>query len=151
VSNSADHLIRTALLLMQHTSAEDNFLQVHGGLHYGKILKRNNNYFGTTINFASRIAHKANAGTFWCSEDYINALTDSVPFNFQSMGQCTFKNLSENRELFELKIDRQVSFHIDPVCRMLINDPKNAISHLPENIFFCSQDCYKTYLTKKEN
>src|SRR5450432_3387812 len=50
VSSSADYLIYTALLIIEHTYKEDNFLQVHGGLHFGKILKRNNDYFGTTIN-----------------------------------------------------------------------------------------------------
>src|SRR5689334_2348808 len=48
VSSSADDLLGTAIALMQNTSAEHEFLQVHGGLHYGKILKRNNDYFGST-------------------------------------------------------------------------------------------------------
>src|SRR6185295_93538 len=62
VSSSADHLIYTALLLIQNTCEQNNFLQVHGGLHFGKILKRNNNYFGTTINLTSRITNKATSG-----------------------------------------------------------------------------------------
>jgi class 3 adenylate cyclase len=67
VSPSPDHLMATAVMLIQNASGKNNFLQVHGGLHYGSILKRNDNYFGTTINLASRIASKADAGTFWCS------------------------------------------------------------------------------------
>ena len=69
ISSSADHLLYTTLLLSQKTSKEEKFLQVHGGLHFGKILKRNNNYFGTTINPASRITNEAAPGTFWCPHE----------------------------------------------------------------------------------
>ena len=118
VSSSADHLADTAIMLMQNTSGENNFLQVHGGLHYGKILKRNNRYFGTTINLTSRIASKANPGAFWCSEEYVNALVNRSSFAFQSKGKYNFKNLSEQNEVFELVIDNPKTFHIDPICRM---------------------------------
>ncbi|HYV92393.1 MAG TPA: adenylate/guanylate cyclase domain-containing protein [Chitinophagales bacterium] len=150
ISGSVDHLIATAIMLLQNTSVENNFLQVHGGLHYGKILKRNENYFGTTINLASRIASKANPGTFWCSMDYINALENKSGFTFHPRGKHSFKNLSEENEIFELVISDPKSFHIDPVCRMLINEKENAIPHPEEqNIFFCSQHCFDIYTKNK--
>src|SRR2546423_11328103 len=46
VSSSPDHLLSTTKRLMQNLSNENNFLQVHGGLHYGKLLIRNNSHFG---------------------------------------------------------------------------------------------------------
>ena len=146
ISSSADHLIYTALLLIQHTSKEENFLQVHGGLHYGKILKRNNNYFGTTINLASRITNKAAPGTFWCSGDYVAALSDRAAFTFESKGKHRFKNLSEENEVFELITDHPKAFYIDPVCRMIISNEERAVRHsdLPD-IFFCSSGCMDIY------
>lgn len=150
VSSSADHLATTAILLMQHTAGEDNFLQVHGGLHYGKILFRENNYFGTTINFASRIAGKAQPGKFWCSADYTNALTDKSLLDVESRGFHEFKNLSEKSELYELKIDLHRKFHIDPVCRMLINDIDKALAHPHEPVYFCSDDCFNAYSARKQ-
>src|SRR6187431_177061 len=42
VSSSADFLLSTAALIIKKTSKEENFLQVHGGLHYGSVLKKNN-------------------------------------------------------------------------------------------------------------
>lgn len=149
VSNSADSLIATAVMLIQNTSGENNFLQLHGGLHYGKILKRNDSYFGTTINLASRIAAKARPGTFWCSLDYVDSLKNKSAFTFLSIGKHSFKNLSEENEIWELVISDPKSFHIDPVCRMLINEKENAIPHPEEHdIFFCSQHCFDVY-TKK--
>ena len=150
VSSSADHLLYTTLLLIQHTAKKENFLQVHGGLHYGKILKRNNNYFGTTINLASRITNQASPGTFCCSADYVAALSDPAAFTFASKGKHLFKNLSEERELFELITDHPKAFIIDPVCRMIIGNVENAVTHsdLPD-IFFCSSGCMDIYRRTK--
>jgi class 3 adenylate cyclase len=70
VSTSADYLLATAELLLQSTQEEYNFLEVHGGLHYGTLLKRNNSYFGSALNLTARIASQASAGTFLCSRNF---------------------------------------------------------------------------------
>ena len=148
ISTSADDLVTTAILMMQKTTGEGNFLQLHGGLHYGKILKRNNNYFGTTINLTSRIANKARPGTFWCSEEFINALSEKAAFTFHPRDKHTFKNLSEEKEMFELLIESDLCL-IDPVCRMLINNIDQAVPHPhKKNIFFCSAGCLEIYTSK---
>ena len=102
VSASPDFLLATALMIGKHTSKEENFLQLHGGLHYGKVLKRGNSYFGSTINLTSRIAAKAKAGTFWCSDEYVNASTDKSAFSLTSMGNQRFKNVPKEKKVFEL-------------------------------------------------
>ncbi len=146
ISSSADQLIYTALLLIQNTGNEDNFLQVHGGLHFGKILRRNNNYFGTTINLASRITNKASPGTIWCSTEFIAALSDPSAFIFQSKGKHSFKNISEEKEVFELLTGHPKTIYIDPVCRMMISNRETAIQHADaRDIFFCSTNCLDLY------
>ena len=146
VSASPDHMINTAIMLMKRCSEEHNFLQVHGGLHYGKILKRNNNYFGSTINLTSRIASNATKGSFWCSDQFVNALSDKEKFDFKFKGKHHFKNVSEENEVLELVIENSESFYIDPVCRMLVNQKESAIRHPNEEaIFFCSNDCLNIY------
>jgi adenylate cyclase len=148
ISSSADSLIATSIMLFQNT-LEDNFLQVHGGLHYGKILKRNNDYFGTTINLAARIAAKADPGSIWCSSEYINALNDKSELTFLPKGKHSFKNISDEIDVHELIIDNPKTFHIDPVCRMLIKEGRNTISHPgDESLFFCSQNCLDVYINK---
>ena len=150
VSTSSSDLFSTAALLVQHTSNEPNFLQVHGGLHWGKVLNRNNHYFGTTINLASRIAGKARPGSFWCSNDYLNTLKEKYLSNFKSMGPHSFKNLNSETELFELMFDNPKSFYIDPVCRMLVSKDQSATPHPTENdIFFCSPVCRDVYVRAK--
>jgi class 3 adenylate cyclase len=150
ISSSPDHLLYTTLALIQKTHKEEGFLQVHGGLHFGKILKRNNNYFGTTINLASRITNQAAPGTFWCSGEYVSALSDASAFTFVSKGKHRFKNISGEKEVFELITDHPKAFIIDPVCRMIISDEANAVQH-PEipDILFCSLHCMEIYLRNK--
>ena len=148
VSDSPDFLLATALMIGKNTSNEENFLQVHGGLHYGKVLKRANSYFGSTINLTSRIAARANPGTYWCSEEFVTALSNKSVFTLTSKGNHVFKNISKEKEVFELCIENRKAFYIDPVCRMLILDPKNAISHPNEgDKYFCSPNCLKIYTT----
>lgn len=149
ISSSPDSLLATAVMIGKHISNEDNFLQVHGGLHYGKALKRANSYFGSAINLTSRIAAKATAGSVWCSDEFINALTDKSGVTMRSKGNQGFKNVSIEKEVFELCIENRESVYIDPICRMLILEPGKAMSHTTENgKYFCSSDCLAIYNSK---
>jgi adenylate cyclase len=146
VSDSPDFLLATALKLAANTTNEENFLQVHGGLHYGKVLKRAGNYFGSALNLVSRIAAKAVAGTFWCSDEFVNSITDKSVCTFKSKGNYLFKNISGEKEVFELSMEKTKTNYIDPVCRMLILNPQNAIHHPNEDeLYFCSSQCLELY------
>lgn len=147
VSDSPDALLATAISLTAHTASEENFLQVHGGLHYGKVLERGDNYFGTTINLAARIATKAAAGTIWCSDEFLNSVTNKSVVNFKSKGHHHFKNINGEKEVFELDTEKINAGFIDPVCRMLILNPKNAFYHPDEaKLYFCSSECLSIHM-----
>lgn len=146
VSSSPDFLLATAVMIGKQTSKEDKFLRVHGGLHYGKILQRGNSYFGSALNLTSRIASKATAGSVWCSDEFVNALSDRSVFPLISKGNQVFKNVSIEKEVFELCIENRESVYIDPVCRMLILDTNKAISHpTEEGKYFCCTECIGLY------
>lgn len=146
VSDSPETLLATALMLEANTVYEENFLQVHGGLHFGKVLKRDDSYFGSTINLTARIAAKARPGTFWCSEDFIDSIEDKSVCGFQSKGNHTFKNITGTKEVFELQVERLYSNSIDPICRMLIVDRQKAIYYPDsEGHYFCSSLCADIY------
>ena len=146
VSDSPDFLLATALKLEANVVGEDNFLQVHGGLHFGKVLKREDHYFGSAVNLVSRITAKATAGTFWCSDDFVNSIADRSVCTFTSKGKQLFKNISEEKEVFELSIKKIKTNYIDPVCRMLILNPQNAIRYAgEEELYFCSSQCLEIY------
>src|SRR5688572_26023762 len=97
ICSSPDHLAATAAMILESTAKEEYFLQVHGGMHYGKVLQRANRYFGTTINLASRIAAKAEAGKVLCSHEFMNALSDKSVLNLISKGNQEFKNINNQK------------------------------------------------------
>lgn len=146
VSDSPDYLLATALKLEAYTASEENFLQVHGGLHFGKVLKRADSYFGSALNLVSRIAAKAAAGTFWCSDEFVSSITNKAACKFESKGNYLFKNIGGEKEVFELSTQKTKTTFIDPVCRMLILNPQNAIHHPhEEGLYFCSSQCLGLY------
>ncbi len=146
VSESADDLLSTSVMILKNASLVDNFLQVHGGLHFGTVLSRNNSYFGSAINLTARIAAKAGPGSFWCSSDFVEALTDRSSFKLHPKGKHSFKNVNEEKEIAELLHDHAHHIYIDPICRMLILDKALAIPH-PEDdeIYFCSAGCLEVF------
>jgi len=142
VSASPDTLLATAMLIAKHTSSEEHFLQVHGGMHYGTVLQRADSYFGSAINLTSRIAAGARAGRIWCSDEFVSALSDTTVVPLTPKGKKQFKNLTLEKEVYELHTGEEKSRHIDPVCRMLIQDPGQAIAHPTEkDLYFCSASC----------
>ncbi|MEQ1675871.1 MAG: adenylate/guanylate cyclase domain-containing protein [Chitinophagaceae bacterium] len=146
VSSSPDYLVATALMILLNTSSEEYFLQVHGGLHYGKVLQRSDSYFGSALNLTSRIAAKASAGSVLCSDDFVNALSDRSMFNLISKGSHDFKNINGKKEVFELSFEQKQSFYIDPICRMVILDTEQAIAHPTEKgQYFCSPACLELH------
>lgn len=149
VSTSADHLLATAELLLQSTLREYNFLELHGALHYGKLLKRNNSYFGSALNLTSRIASQASPGTLLCTQEFINALDNKSLYSFDPKGKYNFKNVPDEKEIFEITLKRPADMYVDPICRMIINKSGAFISHPAKSeILFCSQDCLDIYLNK---
>lgn len=145
VSTSADALLQTALLIGEKASDEENFLQIHGGLHFGKVLKRGDSYFGSPINLTARIASDADAATFCCSGEFIKALTDKSKYKMKSKGLQHFKNISAGKEIFEVSIKRKTTVHIDSVCRMLLLNLNEAVQHPFEEKYFCSSHCLHLY------
>lgn len=151
VSPSPDNLAATALMLLSETSHENNFLQIHGGLHFGSVLHRANSYFGSTINLTSRIASKARAGSILCSGEFVNALSDKSGLQFIPTGSHGFKNITGEKELYELGFGSRKSFYIDPVCRMVIIEHEHSIGHPTEfGKYFCCSDCLEIYNRRKE-
>lgn len=151
VSDRPDDLLATALKLAANTSREEYFLQVHGGLHTGPVLHRDGSYFGTAINLAARIAAKAAAGSFWCSDDFMQSVSLQPGVRFAPRGRQQFKNLPGETAVFELDIAAARNPIIDPVCRMLILQPEKALRHkAAEEHFFCSAHCLHVYTESRQ-
>jgi adenylate cyclase len=152
VANTAEDLAYTATFLFERAYEENHFLPLHAGLHYGPIVKKDGDYFGTTINTASRITSVAEKGCMVCSAEFLNQLPEGHPYVTKTRGVHTFKNLLKQVELFEMSccIDYMSrKYVIDPICHMLICSPATApqLQYNEEDHYFCSDHCLKMYRT----
>jgi adenylate cyclase len=149
VSPSPEQLLATTHVLLHKLKNENHFLQVHGALHYGKLLLRNNSFFGSAINLTSRMANIAPRGSVFCSKEFIDSLKEKNDVIFKPAGLHQFKNVSGEKELFELVFTSDEIVFIDPVCRMIIKDLNTAVPHPQvERMYFCSDNCLNAYIAK---
>lgn len=145
VSPCADDLLVTAETLLSNSQV-DQFLEVHGGLHYGPVLQRNQRYFGNTINLTARIASMADAGSIWCSADFRDKISDGRN-RFSPRGYHDLKNVRHVKELFAMESTGNSTTFIDPVCKMLIHESGKAIPHPTySQVYFCGDNCLDIYL-----
>lgn len=156
IANSAEDLAYTSTFLFEHAYKENQFLPLHAGLHYGPIVKKDDDYFGSTINTASRITSAAEKGRILCSAEFLNQLPEAHPFVVKNKGVHQFKNLMKPVELFEMSccIENLTRIYvIDPVCHMLIKTPADALQfqHKEERYYFCSENCLEMYRTLYRN
>jgi adenylate cyclase len=66
----------------------------HVGLHAGPVLVQDGDYYGATVNVASRIAEYARPGEVLVSHAVVEA-TDDVPVTFAEVGMVELKGVSE--------------------------------------------------------
>jgi adenylate cyclase len=71
----------------------------HVGLHTGPVLFQEGDYFGRTVNTASRIADYARPGEVVVSQEVVDA-ADATPASFAEIGPVQLKGLSEALRLF---------------------------------------------------
>ena len=77
-------------------------IRVRIGLHAGETIKEGEDFFGTTVNLASRIAAQARGGEILVSS-LLKDLTDGADLRFGAGRAVTLKGLSGTRVLFSVE------------------------------------------------
>ena len=144
---SAGEAVRLALEVVDEVGARHGFPSVRIGMHTGPAVGREGDWFGATVNLASRVSDHARGGEVLATRatrDDAAGVADDL--EFRSRGEVRFKNVREPVELFAvarsgaLPARRLVT---DPVCRMTL-DPDQAPAravHRGREVHFCSQAC----------
>ena len=127
--------------------ARHRALGVRVGMHTGTAVRRGDDWFGSAVNIASRVADVADAGEVLCTEATREALGPAVPL--RERGQAVFKNLVRPLQLYELLLTKASGerLPIDPVCRMAV-DPARAVERRATphgEYYFCSNDCARAF------
>lgn len=79
--------------------AEAGLPPAHVGLHAGPVLLQQGDYYGQTVNLASRIGEYARPGEVLVSHSVVDAAKD-LPVSFRPIGPVEFKGALEAIDLF---------------------------------------------------
>ena len=94
--------VRCSLDLVERTPAT-GLPPAHVGVHAGPVIFRDGDYFGRTVNIASRISGKAGPGEVLVSADVVSAL-NREGLRFREIGPALLKGLSRPVTLY--RVDR---------------------------------------------
>lgn len=149
-SDSADTGVVLARTIVDELSGRHEFPGIRIGVHHGPAVERQGDWFGSTVNVASRVSDQARAGEVLITRAVRDAAGDALDLTFQPRGTKRLKNVSEPVELFAVLPKGQlpaVALVADPVCQMLV-DPAQApvrLTHRGHDVHFCSTACAEAF------
>ena len=144
----AGEAIRLGVRIVDEIGRSHGFPAVRVGMHHGPAVRRGDDWFGSTVNLASRVADVAEAGQVLLTDAVRAAADVASGIVIRPFGEQSFKNVSMPVELWTASSDRPLPLlPVDPVCRMVL-DPDQAARHMDRdgrNFWFCSDHCAETF------
>jgi len=141
------HAVDLAERIVTGYGARHRTLGVRVGVHTGTAVRRGDDWFGSAVNLAARVADLAGAGEVLVTETTRRALTPEVAL--RARGPHTFKNVPRPLDIYALDVDRRPldPFPIDPVCRMAVDPPRAFARQVVDGseYFLCSQECARAF------
>lgn len=85
--------VRSSLEMVEETGAA-GLPQAHVGLHAGPVVQQDGDYFGRTVNIASRVAGRAGGDEVLVTDEMVNVVGDVKGVRFQDAGTAELKNVT---------------------------------------------------------
>jgi class 3 adenylate cyclase/YHS domain-containing protein len=130
--------------------AGHGFPAVRVGMHHGPAVARDGDWFGATVNLAARVAALASGGEVLVTGAVHERAGELEGVEYESRGEQRIRNVAAPVPLFAAHRDERSSEarHIDPVCRMLVAEGREAGSfrHVDTLYRFCSLECARRFL-----
>lgn len=140
--------VRLARRLVDEVGGRHGFPGIRVGVHTGPAVERERDWFGATVNVASRVADLADADEVLITRATFDAVGDSAPeLRLTPRGSHRLRNLREPVEVFAAAsastAAAAVERAIDPVCRMAVDTRAPHPSHQlgRRTYWFCSDAC----------
>lgn len=133
--------------LWRRADEEDHFPALRAGVHQGEAAKRGDQFYGTAVNVAARVAAQAGGGQVLATEVVAGAAREAG-LAVHSLGAVSLKNLRDPIQLFDVGLGAGSPEAIDPVCRMRVSRSR-ASAHLElegREHWFCSRECLERFL-----
>jgi adenylate cyclase len=127
---------------------------VRVGMHHGPAVERGGDWFGATVNLAARVAAAAAGGEVLVTAAVRDRVGELGGVEFESRGEQRMRNVAAPVPLFVAVPDERSdeARHLDPVCRMLIAEGREAGSFRHDGALyrFCSLECARRFLEDPE-
>lgn len=149
-STDAASGLSLVLRLFDACEADPQFPDLRAGLHYGPVVERGDDIFGSTVNIAARITEKAAGGQILMTRPVADAA--AVGRTVRALGPLRLRNISGPVELYKLVRTGAEDHDVDPVCRMRINPAIAAgrLTYAGTDYLFCSLRCAGKFATEPD-
>jgi class 3 adenylate cyclase/YHS domain-containing protein len=115
------------------------------GLHHGLAVERGDDWFGSTVNVASRLAGLAAGGEVLVTEVVKESAGGLRGIRFDRLGEQELRNMPAPVAIFAARPAQRSSLpdQVDPVCRMMVAQGREARvqEHDGVEYRFCSSEC----------
>lgn len=102
VSQEPVPLLEAVLTLLEQTNGDDDFPRLRVGMATGMAVSRTGDWFGGSVNLASRVTGAARPGSVLVSESTRDAIDDDR-FTFSFAGARRLKNIKSEVKLFRVR------------------------------------------------
>lgn len=99
-ADAAHDALSLALQIRRDLAAIPGFPAVHTGIHTGPAVWAEGDWFGNTVNVASRISDAAEPGEILCSEATLAAAGSPLNMRFVACGSRSFRNCTPQLGVF---------------------------------------------------
>lgn len=99
-TETAQEGLAVALRLRRELASIPGFPSVHAGIHTGPAVCANGDWFGNTVNLASRIADSAGPGEILCSAETLAHAGQEWADRFTDCGARAFRNSTPQLGVF---------------------------------------------------
>jgi adenylate cyclase len=128
--------------LLPACRAEPRLPLTRTGVHYGHVICRSGDFFGSTVNIASRITSIATPGQLLATRP-VSAAAIASGISVQELGETRLRSVANPMALYAIELAPTVDASwIDPVCKM--HAPYKGYKRT-SGPWFCSQSCADAY------
>ena len=144
-----DAALRALASLLPACRADSRLPLTRAGVHYGPVIARGTDFFGATVNIASRITASTSAGRVLATRP-IAAVAEANGVAVEPLGAVSLRSMAEKIPLFSIQLAETVdAAWIDPVCKM--HAPYSAYARSrPRGHWFCSPQCEEAFRRSPE-